>query len=182
MAKSGGHRAMIEILTKQKLGPEPKGPSAGEEKRSTPREKGGLFFTISRIEAPGVMIKLAAPVAGHISLRKMPEINYENIGTNRYERLLIGVEWGVSKGAAGEEEPRVACYIPTSAPAASGTLWTSSWRSLALYSLEQSVAGQAMVRIALFEAIPDGSGHPAGFRYGKQVSNVLEVPVKVERY
>ena len=153
-------------------------------------DKHGTTFTAIVVTNAPIRIKLATPVTKHIDFDSLPAIRYLNTTTNRHDQVLIGTTW--IEGTKKEEEKTVQevkfeFYFPTSAenlgppPAqiSENELWTKPWRSFAGMSLQGRVAGKGTIRIGLFEAIPDGSGHPVGFTYGKQLSNLIDVPIVV---
>lgn len=140
-------------------------------------------FRIAALPNPPIRISLASPVTNHIGFASLPAIRYAISSTNRYENLLIGTSWLV----AGKEDTKtvqemtVSCFVPTVAKKAEDELWTKTWRMFTESALQDSVSGRGSIRIALFAAIPDGSGDRSGFTYGRQLSNSIEVPMEIVR-
>jgi hypothetical protein len=139
-------------------------------------------FTITQLASPAITLSLAKPVPMHVAFALIPALQYKVSGTNRYENLLIGTEWEAQEKSGDSKIMRMACFVPTAVKDSSGELWTTSWRMFTGTTLQNSVKGKGTVRVALFEAIPGGSGGKADFKYGRQVSNAIEMLVQVTRY
>jgi hypothetical protein len=139
-------------------------------------------FTMTQVASPPITLSLAKAMPTHVAFDLVPDIQYKVSGTNRYENLLIGTECEAQPKSGDSKVMRITCFIPTGVTNASGVLWTAAWREFTGFIIQDSVRGKGTVRIALFEAIASGSGDKADFKYGHQVSNALEMPVKATQY
>lgn len=140
-------------------------------------------FSITAVTNPPITISLATNVTVSIQFSELPPIKYEKHVTNQFNSLLFGAQWLMT------DRYKQATAITVSAPETKLSVTTESgtvaaqtlenWKGIvgiALYF--NRVTGTGVVSFALFDALPSKPrGNTPSFRYGKQVSNVINVPV-----